>query len=294
MVQTDNTIYIEGLLNEIDIKSGSFEKDGKTKEYLSGVIKVIVDQEVNGKLTRSEIPVNVFATKFDNKGNSNKAYESIEKVTHLTSVASCGDESKADYVRISKATLKENAFYAQGTELVSFPRIEASFINRISKEDAHPKAVFSNTIIIGGIADQEKGGEITGAKIIKGLLVQFGGKVDVVEFIVKLPEAITYISKKWSDGDVVVVKGLINFSTDTSAAPVVEVEFGEAPEMSRSTSVRELLVTGGSAAPVGDGYTVDEINAGLAERRGRLEELKNKKSTSGTTAPASKLKNIGF
>lgn len=293
MTQTDNVVFIEGLLNEIDIKPGSFEKDGKTKEYLSGVIKVVVDQEVNGKMTRSEIPVNVFATKLDSKGGPNKAYESIEKITHMTSVASCGDEAKADYVKITKATLKENAFYSQTGDLVTMPRFEASFVNRLSRDDAHPKAVFNNTIVIGKITDQEKGGELTGAKLIKGILVQYGGKVDIVEFIVKLPEAITYISKNWKEGDVVVVKGLINYTTEASEVVAEVVDFGEAPDISRSTTVRELLITAGSASGVSDNYPTEEVNAGLAERRGRLEELKNKKTNTATKS-ASKLGNLGF
>lgn len=31
-----NEVYIEGILSEIDLKNGSFTKDGKTNEYISG------------------------------------------------------------------------------------------------------------------------------------------------------------------------------------------------------------------------------------------------------------------
>ena len=42
MREAKNEVRIEGILSEIDIKLGSFEKNGKTVENISGVINVRV------------------------------------------------------------------------------------------------------------------------------------------------------------------------------------------------------------------------------------------------------------
>ena len=42
--EAENRIKIEGILSEIDLKYGSFQKDGKTNETIGGIIKIRVDQ----------------------------------------------------------------------------------------------------------------------------------------------------------------------------------------------------------------------------------------------------------
>lgn len=41
--EAENIVRIEGILSEIDIKPGSYEKDGKTVENIGGSIKVKVE-----------------------------------------------------------------------------------------------------------------------------------------------------------------------------------------------------------------------------------------------------------
>ena len=80
MRAAENKVRIEGILSEVDLDYGSFQKDGKTVECIRGSIKVLVNQNINGVPTSNEIPVHMFASKFTNKGTANPAYESIEKV----------------------------------------------------------------------------------------------------------------------------------------------------------------------------------------------------------------------
>ena len=47
--QAQNVCRIEGLLAETDLKYGSFVKNGETVETVGGTIKVLVEQEINGK-----------------------------------------------------------------------------------------------------------------------------------------------------------------------------------------------------------------------------------------------------
>ena len=73
--QAENKVKLEGILSEIDIKPGSFVKDGKTVESIGGTIKVKVNQKINGEDTVLEVPVHMFASKTTNKGTPNPAYE---------------------------------------------------------------------------------------------------------------------------------------------------------------------------------------------------------------------------
>lgn len=41
--QAENTVRIEGILSEINLKYGSFVKDGRTVDTIGGNIKVLVN-----------------------------------------------------------------------------------------------------------------------------------------------------------------------------------------------------------------------------------------------------------
>ena len=97
MRQAENKVKIEGILSEVDIKKGSFTKNGKTQDSIGGTITVKVAQDINGKTVDTEIPVHMFAAKYTNSGSTNPAYESIERVMNeYTSIAAAGGEEKAD------------------------------------------------------------------------------------------------------------------------------------------------------------------------------------------------------
>ena len=93
----------------------------------------------------------------------------------------------------------------------------------------------------------------------------------------------------------------MNFSSRTETV-VKEVDFGEPQEMVRTFSVSELVITGGSATPLdGDrAYDINEIKEALAERKARLDKMKDDaaNSTSKTrNAPAADSKgriDLGF
>ena len=132
--QATNKCRIEGILSEINLKYGSYTKNGATIDTIGGDIKVLVNQEVNGEDNALIIPVYMFAPKLTNAGKPNPAYESLLKVKNeFASVAATGDENLADRVRITGANIRMNEYYSQDGRLVSFPRINASFINKIRK-----------------------------------------------------------------------------------------------------------------------------------------------------------------
>lgn len=277
LAQTNNKVYIEGILSEVDLKPGTFIKksDGSSQEYLGGTIKVRVNQLVDGKDVENEITVNLFASKYDKTGKISKPYDSVEKLTHMTSLAACGgDIAKADRVRF-EGSFAENAFYAQDGTLVYDTRINASFVNKIGADVCVPKAVFDVDIVIGVIRDIEKDDVPTGHIAIEGLVIQYGGKVERVIFIAKKESAVKYIKNNWHKGDMVTVQGVVNYSVTTKTT-TQEADFGDPIVTTKTTSVKELLVTAGGA--VNDAvFTTEELNQGLAERKARIEATKDKK-----------------
>ena len=301
--QAENSVKIEGILSEIDLKTGSTVKNGKTIEYIGGSIKVRVNQMLNGENVELEIPVFMFSNKLKNDGNPNPAYESIHRVmTEYTSIAAGGIDA-ADRVRITNANIRMNEYYGQGDKLNSYPRINASFVTKITDPTKfNPEASFSVVFMIAAMAPEtdKDGVPIENRFKIRGILPQYGGKVDVVDFYATSPTVIDAISSYWSEKDTVKINGKLNF-TSTVEEKMVEVDFGE-PRMERRTvSVSELIITGGTQTPLeGDfAFDEDEINAALQARQAYLAELKakakQKESAPKAAAPAKKsFSDLGF
>ena len=302
LMSKENSVKIEGILSEIDLKTGSYIRDGKTIENIGGSIKVRVNQVLNGKETELDIPVFLFANKLTNKGGPNPAYASIEKVMNeFVSIAAGGMEA-ADKIRITGASIRMNEYYNQNGVLNSYPRINASFITKITDESKYsPEATFSAIFVVGNMAyETDKDGvQIDNKYKIRGILPQYGGSVDVVDFYATSPSVIDAVSSYWTQGDTVKVNGKLNF-TSTVEERTIEVDFGEPRIEKHTISVSELIITGGSQTPLeGDfAYNQDEIQDALNARQAKLAELKEKqksKETASKAAPAKKSFNdLGF
>lgn len=299
--QAENSVKIEGILSEIDLKTGTTTKNGKTIEYIGGSIKVRVNQAINGVMTDLDIPVYMFSNKLKNDGNPNPAYDSINRVmTEYTSIAAAGIDA-ADRIRITNANIRMNEYYGQTGTLNSYPRINASFVTKVTDlAKFNPEASFSAVFVIAAMGPEtdKDGVAIENRFKIRGILPQYGGKVDVVDFFATNPNVIDAVSSYWSEKDTVKVNGKLNF-TSTVEEKLVEVDFGE-PRMERRTvSVSELIITGGTQTPL-DGefaYDEDEIASALKERQAYLAELKNKAKSKESTpkaAPAKKGFDLGF
>ena len=303
MRQAENSVKIEGILSEIDLKTGTSTKNGKTSEYIGGSIKVRVNQMLNGVNTDLDIPVFMFANKLKNDGNPNPAYASIERVMNEYVSIAAGGMDAADRIRITNGNIRMNEYYGQTGNLNSYPRINASFVTKLTDlTKFSPEATFSVVFAIGSMGyDTDKDGvDIENRFKIRGILPQYGDAVDVVDFYATSPNVISAVSSYWNQGDTVKINGKLNF-TSTVEEKMVEVDFGE-PRMERRTvSVSELIITGGSQTPLeGDfAYDADEIKSALADRQARLakakEESKNKSKGTAKAAPAKKgFSDLGF
>lgn len=297
MKQAENIVHIEGILSEVDIKTGLTKATATkpAKDYIAGEVKIRTTVMINGAPTDLEVPIRMFATKLTNKGTENPGYAAIEKLTQMTSIAACGDIERADRVRFNKADIRANEFYSQD-KIISYPTISGTFCQKIRKEDCVDTSAFSNVIVVGAIKEEvDINGELTDRLEITGILPQYGDKVDVIKYVVASEAAKNYIKTYWNKGDTVRVAGIANYSFRTISKEI-EMGFGEPEIQTRTVSVRELLVTKGSQGALDEefSYDADEISKSLAERQARLNELKNNANSKATAAVAQTTTDFGF
>ena len=297
--QAENRAKIEGILAEIDIKPGSFNKDGQTMESIGGSIVVKVTQKISGEEKELSIPVHMFASKLTKRGTPNPAYESIKKVAdeYISIAASETGEDGADRIRITSGNVRMNEYYAQDGRLISFPRINASFITRITKADCKPEATYTAEFVVASKSEElDRNGEPTGRYRIDAILPQYGGKVDVIPMYAQSAGVIDAISTYWNIGDTVKANGRLDFSATTETI-IEEVDFGEPIEKTRTINRSDLIITGGSQEPLEGDFAFDngEIQSALADRKLRLERQKEKDMSRAAIrqAPAKTTKN-GF
>ncbi len=278
--QAENRVKIEGILSEIDINPGSFKKsDGREMESIGGSIIVKVTQKISGAEKELMIPVHMFAAKLTNAGKPNPAYESIRRVANeFKSIASTGNEDEADRVRITSANIRMNEYYAADGHLVSFPRINASFVTKINKADCKPEATFTTEFAVANAMQEvDRNGEETDRYKINALLPQYGGKVDVVPMFAESEGVINAVSTYWAVGDTVKANGRLDFSSKTEVT-YEEVDFGEPVEKIRTVNKSDLIITGGSQEPLeGEfAFAKEDLDAALADRKARLEAQKDR------------------
>ena len=302
--QAENRVKIEGILAEIDIKPGTFNKNGQTMESIGGSITVKVTQKISGEEKELAIPVHMFASKLTNKGTPNPAYESIKKIAdeYVSIAASENGEDGADRVRITNASIRMNEYYSQDGRLISFPRVNASFVQKINKSDCKPEATYTTEFVVAQKNEEiDRNGEETGRYRIDAIIPQYGGKVDVVPMYAQSPGVIDAVKTYWEIGNTVKANGRLDFSATTETT-IEEVDFGEPIEKTRTINRSDLIITGGSQEPLEGDFAFDEseIQNALAERKLRLEKQKDRDmsraATRQTPAPAAKhgFQDLGF
>lgn len=305
--QATNEVTIEGILSEMDIKKGSYVKDGETVENIGGTIKIKVPQIINGIEVTSEIPVTFFALKYKKDKSENGIYKAIETMSNeLVSIAAAGNEDSADRVRISgsarfvNGTIKMNEFYNGNGKLVSYPRIHASFVNKVKKDEFRPGTSFTLEFAIANMGYETNAEGIETERYhIKAIVPQYGEKVDVMDLYALNPNVIENIKSCWQEKDTVKAKGKLNFTAKTETY-VEDLGFGEAEEKVRTINVSDLILTGGAPEPLVDDYAFDEteIQKALTERKVRLDALKeetmNKAKAKTRQAPAPTSSAQGF
>ncbi len=301
--QCTNSVDICGILSELNVEPKT-ATDGR--EFVTCEAKIKVDQDVNGKMTENEIPVQFYSMKYKKgtveAGNPvvSKVYTSIcEFPTKFKSLASLPDEKKdeASKVVIQGGSLGETVFLDEATkqEKTGF-RVSSNFLNatRSSNFDADGKFVQSARFELSGVVlktarEVDGNGEETGRLKVTLGVVGYQGRVDKFTLIAETPSCVDHIETNWQEGDTVNVYGAINFKSSVKTWKE-ELGFGEPIVRTKTETRKELIILGGSPSGLEEAYSYDsdDIKAGLLERKERIAKSAQKKNAGAATTPTNK------
>ena len=276
--QSQQKINLVGKLLDATFNKGKLS-DGRNYERVN--LNVRVTQTYNNREETSEIPLSMFAAEYTNSGALNPGWKSIQDLKTMKTVQNDG-LADADTVRFSGVSLRENAFVTKQGALVDGWQLNCSFANTTNMSDV--ASFIIDIFIMDMKPEEDRDGDPTGRLIIKGGIVQYGGKLDVVEFIVEKPEHVDYIERNWNSNDTVTVKGRIRVTSIEEKSSGSDSSWGEDIPETTTRFVRELIITKGDDEGKEEEFAYDpmEIKKGFNKRKADLEQLqidaKNKAS----------------
>lgn len=291
MEQATNKLNIVGKLLDTTFREG---KTSTGQNYESCNFTVRVTQTYGGREETSEIPVSIFATQYTSQNKPHPGYKNIQEMKKMKTVQDYG-EAEATVVRMTSANLRENNFVSRSGQLVNGWQINTSFLNEGKASDI---ASFNMDIFIMDMHEEvDREGEPTGRLVVKGAVVQYGGRLDVIEFIVEDNDAVNYISRNWEENKTVNVGGRIRVTSQEEKRSANESSWGEELPETSTRMVRELIITRGSDEPFDDDFAYDaaEIKKAFNERKARLEQMQiDAKNSTKKSAPAASKSNYSW
>ena len=284
-VQSTNQVNIVGKLLSATFKEGT-TKDGKP--YESCTYTVRVNQPIEGHEEIDEIELSMFASKYTNAGKPHPGFKNIQDMKTWKTVQEYG-EDKADTIRTTSGSLRENYFVSKSGQFIDGWRINTSFVSLGGKGEL---ATFTVDIFIMDMHDEvDSEGDPTGRLIVKGGIVQYGGKLDVIEFVVEGNDAVSYIQRHWNANDTVQAKGRIRYTSKEIARPATESSWGEElPDVATTRMARELVITTGSDEGYDEDFAYDpiEIKKAFNVRKAEIEQAQvNATASKKAATPAS-------
>ena len=268
-VQAINKMNLIGKLMNVDFGEGKLS-DGR--EYKRATVTVRVNQPVDGKEEMSQIPVGFFATPYTSTGKQNPAYKSLLELREMKTAQNVGVDN-ADQVRITGAVLSENNFVSRSGNLVNGFQIRGSFISPAKLGDI---ASFTTEIYIMDMHDEiDKEDNPTGRLIVRGGIVQYGGKLDVLDFIVEAPDKVEFVSRNWENNTTQLVKGRVRVTSYEVSTGGGSGSWGEDLPDTTTTYVRELIITGGEDTAKDEDFSYDpvEIKKAFNQRKAMIEQM---------------------
>lgn len=285
--QSKNEVFIEGILNEVDLE---IRTDKNDRKYISGKVFFLVEQSINGVEDTDIIPVNVFAYEKTKNGGVNPAFKSAKDLLdNYNSIASLGGNEEAyktaDRYTVSGANIAINQFKSQDGRVVSYPIIRASFFQKNNKNFT-PTATFTQEILIKKIEPEVKEDVETGRLLLEGVVIQYGEVPDIIHYVVGDANAVDYINNNWEPEDTVKINGRIRWSTtETTVEDDSDVGFGTPEKRVIQKTLREFVITSGSAEgyPEETRYDVEEVIAALQKKKEDFEAKMNASQSSKST-----------
>ena len=289
-VQAQNTVNITGKLISATFGEGTMS-DGRFYKRANMVIRVT--QQVDTHEETSEIPVSIFAAKFTKANKANPGFKNIEDLENMKTAENVGID-EADTIRIRGANIRENNFVSRNGQLIKGWQINASFVN--NGKGASDIASFVNEIYIMNMMDEEnREGESTGRLIIRGAIVQYGGALDVLDFIVEDPDKVDYLRRNWEANQTVRVNGRIRVKTVEEKKSASTSSWGEELPEESTRTVRELIITGGSDEGFEEdlAYDPEEIRKAFNVRKAKLEQMQIDAKSGSAKKPVAETKSGG-
>ena len=268
--QATNKVTIVGKLLDTTFNHGT-TKTGQPYERANLTVRVTQSYGQNVEEV-SEIPISMFASQFTTKGAPNPAFQSIQDLKEMKTAQNVGFDA-ADTIRITNGNIRENNFVARSGQLINGWQLNTSFINKGSTADI---ASFTLDVFIMDMRDEvDRNGEPTGRLIIKGGIVQYNGKLDVLEFIVEDNDKIDYIQRNWNANDTVTIKGRIRVTSVEVKNSGSEGSWGEEIPEESTRMVRELIVSTGSDEGKEEDFAYDpaDIRKAFKVRQAEIEQL---------------------
>jgi hypothetical protein len=225
---------------------------------------------------------------FTNANKPNPGYKQITELQNAKSAQDVGIEN-ADVVRLTTANIRENNFVTKSGQLVNGWQINSSFVSTGGGTDV--ATFITDLFIMDKHPETDKEGDETGRLVIKGGIVQYNGKLDVLEFIVEAPDTVDYIDRNWEINDTVTARGRIRV-TAKEEKPSAHSSWGEDIPETTTRAIRELIITTGDDEGKEEDFAYDptDIKKAFNVRKAEIEQLqidaKNSSGAKKVTAPA--------
>lgn len=267
----ENHVSLRGILKEKNLRTGT----NKNGNYISGDIVV----STGGN---SEHRVTVFSSQMTSKGAESNAYKILMGLMNAPSVAELVKAGKsieeatasADRISIRDAQLELNDYYGRDGNLVSLPRIRASFLTRIPAESAANFVLSAPAFDVEGYMqsmrpEMDTNGEETGRYRITLIIPNYKGQAMPMEFVTT-KEAGAYISQHYELNKTCHVYGKI--VNDVMETVTVKAGFLGNVEERTTTRVHEMVIENGEPEQYDDedvkAYKREDIQAAMAYREG--------------------------
>lgn len=283
--QAQNKVNLVGKVLDISFGEGK-TKDGR--DYGRATVTLRVNQTYGGREEISEIPVSFFAMQFTSTHKPNPAYATIQQLKRIKTAQNDGIDEAA-ILHCTGASLRENNFVAKSGQFISGFQVDASFANEVSM--AEVAAFVMDIFIMDMHPEADREDDPTGRLVIKGGVVQYGGRLDVLEFIVEEPNSVDYIERNWEINDTVTIKGRIRVTAVEEKNSGTNSSWGEDVPETTTRTVRELIITKGDDQGKDEEFAYDpvEIKKAFNVRKAKIEQMQldaQQKSKPAATAPA--------
>ena len=287
--QSKNRVTIIGKLLDVTFNTGKTRDKGTPWE--SARMNIRVTHKYGGRTETSDIPVTMFATQYTLKGGINPAYTSLQSLKEFKTAQNVGFDLAETVICSGRSTtLRENNFVTKTGQFITGWQINASFIAKNNNSLAETGIFDLDVFIIDKHPELDHNEEPTGRLVLKCGIIQYGGKLDVIEFIAEGPEQVDYIERAWNEQDTVNIQGRIRV-TSVEEEPLHNSGWGEEIPESSTRLIRELIITTGSDEPKEEEFAYDpvEIKKAFNVRKSMIEQMQiDAKNNNTKTATAGK------